>query len=129
MPFGRGATQRVNRRTSAATRVSATRRMSAARAKANSPQNERGSAPARGTLRENQNQIAISLVNKKLDTLLNLLHVEDNSNTITTLEQLNVRLDNLIKTIKESRESKRREEDRAKHAYGISKNIEHGAYM
>jgi ATP-dependent Lon protease len=79
-----------------------------------SPQNERGSAPDRGTLRANQAQISISLVNNKLDKLLELLKVDDhNTNTITTFEQLNVRLDNLIETIKEDSDK-----------YGISKSIE-----
>ena len=60
-------------------------------------QNERGSAPARGTLRENQVHISISMINNKLNKLLELLKVDDpNTNIIMTFEQLNERLDNLI---------------------------------
>ncbi len=66
-------------------------------------------APA---LRTNQDLIDISLVNNKLDKLLELLKVDDpNTNIIMTFEQLNVRLDNLI----ESLETKKKEaEDRTR---------------
>lgn len=60
-------------------------------------QNERGSAPARGTLRENQVHISISMINNKINKLLELLKVDDpNTNIIMTFEQLNDKLDNLI---------------------------------
>ena len=165
MPFGRGnktqrshtaAIQRINaarvaRRVSAATRVSAAGRISAkskaTQAKApqapqivnvlkDNVQNQREPPPDRGTLRENQDQIAISLINNKLDTLLELLNVNDpNTNIIMTSDQLNVRLDNLIKSLKEKQNAKerqrsaeRRERDRTEQAYRIHQNIRHGAY-
>ena len=46
-------------------------------------QNERGSAPARGTLRENQVHISISMINNKLNKLLELLKVDDPNTNIT----------------------------------------------
>ena len=98
--------------------------------------NEREPPPDRGSLRENQDQIAISMVNNKLDTLLELLNVDDpNTNIIMTVDQLNVRLDNLIDHIKEKRKAKereriaeKRERDRDEQAYRIRQNIQHGAY-
>ena len=98
--------------------------------------NKREPPPNRGTLRENQNQISISMINNKLDTLLELLKVDDpNTNIIMTLDQLNVRLDNLISRLKEKKEAEnkertaeKRERDRDEQAYRIRQNIQHGAY-
>ena len=146
MPFGRGnkgrttqrshtaAIQRINaarvaRRVSAATRVSAKSKAPQAKApqpkapqpKANT-QNVREPPPDRGTVRSNQEQIAISLINNKLDTVLELLRVDDpNTNIIITFDQLNVRLDNLISSLKE----KKKEEDRDKYAHGTHQDIQY----
>ena len=82
--------------------------------------NERGNN--RGTLRENQNQISISMINNKLDTLLELLKVDDpNTNIIMTFDQLNVRLDNLISRLKE----KKKEEHRDRQAYSTRQDIQY----
>ena len=165
MPFGRGnkgrttqrshsaAIQRINaarvaRRISAAQRASVPHRISskskATQAKAvqvvnvlkANAQNEREPPPNRGTVRSNQNQISISMINNKLDTLLELLKVNDpNTNIIMTFDQLNVRLDNLISRLKEKKEAEnkertaeKRERDRDEQAYRIRQNIQHGAY-
>ena len=159
MPFGRGSVKnkgRMTQRTHAAAlqrmaearSAGITRRISApgrAKSKANKvPQvNEREPPPNRGTVRSNQDQIAISMVNNKLNTLLELLNVDDpNTNIIMTVDQLNVRLDNLIDHIKEKRKAKererieekkersaeRRERDRDEQAHRIRQNIRHGAY-
>ena len=156
MPFGRGSVKnkgRTTQRTHAAAlqrmaearSAGITRRISApGRAKSKALQvNEREPPPNRGTVRSNQDQIAISMVNNKLNTLLELLNVDDpNTNIIMTVDQLNVRLDNLIDHIKEKRKAKererieekkersaeRRERDRDEQAHRIRQNIQHGAY-
>jgi hypothetical protein len=157
MPFGRGnkgrttqrshtaAIQRINaarvaRRISAASRVSAPGRTKSKAPQAKAPQakapqpkvnaqNVREPPPDRGTVRSNQEQIAISLVNNKLDKLLELLNVDDpNTNIIMTFDQLNVRLDNLISSLKEKKKEEERERDRDEQAYRIRQNIQHGAY-
>lgn len=81
----------------------------ASEAKAPEANRAKSKAPA---LHANQDLIDISLVNNKLDKLLELLKVDDpNTNIIMTFEQLNVRLDNLI----ESLETKKKEaEDRTR---------------
>ena len=158
MAFGRGNKGRTTQRSHSAAlqrmaqarsagiarRISAPHRISAPKrgtqnAKVNKVLhviNEREPPPNRGTLRENQNQISISMINNKLDTLLELLKVDDpNTNIIMTLDQLNVRLDNLISRLKEKKEAEKkertaekRERDRDEQAYRIRQNIQHGAY-
>jgi len=125
---------RVARRISAAQRASVPHRISskskATQAKAvqvvnvlkANAQNEREPPPNRGTLRETQNQISISMINNKLDTLLELLKVDDpNTNIIMTFDQLNVRLDNLISSLKE----KKKEEHRDRQAYSTRQDIQY----
>jgi hypothetical protein len=128
MAFGRGSvskkvknmrmTQRSNalRRIAEARSASVARRISrphsvtqrakvmeANRAKVMEANRAKAKAPA---LRANQDLIDISIVNNKLNKLLELLKVDDpNTNIIMTFEQLNVRLDNLI----ESLETKKKE--------------------
>ena len=138
----------VQHRISAAGRISAPKRaksphrakspnrVSVPNAKVTQVVNEREPPPDRGSLRENQDQIAISMVNNKLDTLLELLNVDDpNTNIIMTADQLNVKLDKLIDHIKEKRKAKERERsaerrarDRTEQANRIQRNIQHGAY-
>ena len=118
MPFGRETVKnksknpRITQRINALKRIAETRSAGVARrasvphriralqtkvAQNKAQQNERGSAPARGTLRENQVHISISMINNKLNKLLELLKVDDpNTNIIMTFEQLNDKLDNLI---------------------------------
>ena len=128
---------RVARRISAAQRASAPHRISAPKrgtqnAKVNKVTqdakvnkvlhviNERGND--RETVRSNQNQISISMINNKLDTLLELLKVDDpNTNIIMTFDQLNVRLDNLISSLKE----KKKEEHRDRQAYSTRQDIQY----
>lgn len=156
MAFGRGNKGRTTQRSHSAAlqrmaqarsagiarRISAPHRISAPKrgtqnAKVNKVLhviNERGND--RETVRSNQNQISISMINNKLDTLLELLKVNDpNTNIIMTFDQLNVRLDNLISRLKEKKEAEnkertaeKRERDRDEQAYRIRQNIQHGAY-
>lgn len=67
------------------------------RAKVMEANRVKAKAPA---LRANQDLIDISIVNNKLNKLLELLKVDDpNTNIIMTFEQLNVRLDTLIESL------------------------------
>jgi hypothetical protein len=138
MAFGRGSvskkvknmrmTQRSNalRRIAEARSASVARRISrphsvtqrakvmeANRAKVMEANRAKAKAPA---LRENQDLIDISIVNNKLNKLLELLKVDDpNTNIIMTFEQLNVRLDTLIESLEtKKKEAEKRDEEMRK---------------
>ena len=130
MAFGRGSvskkvknmrmTQRSNalRRIAEARSASVARRISrphsvTQRVKVMEANRAKAKAPA---LRANQDQIDISLLNNKLDKILELLKVDDpNTNIIMTFKQLNVRLDNLIESLETTKkETEKRDEEMRK---------------
>jgi hypothetical protein len=69
----------------------------------------------------NQDQIDISLVNNKLNKLLDLLNVDDpNTNIIMTFKQLNVRLDNLIESLETKKKKKKQRNEEMRRAQSIA---------